>query len=328
MQSVLAIAHYTLQGSVLLAPMAGVSDWPWRSICQHYGAALTSSEMLTANHALWHSEKSRLRMNSGEGLVPNSVQIVGSDPQQMADAAKYAVDAGAALIDINMGCPAKKVCKKAAGSALLQDTGLVEKILQTVVNAVPVPVTLKIRTGWDQHSKNAVQVGIIAEQAGIQALVIHGRTRACRFNGSAEYDTIRAVKHVLGIPVIANGDIDSVARALEVRHYTGADGLMLGRAVQGRPWLISQVNDALAGRQPQEPCWQEKLHCMEQHMMAIHQFYGEQKGLGFARKHMAFYLEHLQLYHYRSWFNHINNAASQLEFIRQLRNDFVEGSAA
>lgn len=325
----LTIARYSLPSPVLLAPMAGVTDSPWRQVCQEYGAGLTTCEMLTAQSALWHSDKSRLRLQaSDQSRLPHSVQIVGSEPAMLADAARQAEKAGARLIDINMGCPAKKVCKKAAGSALLRDEKLVAAILQAVVQASNVPVTLKIRTGWDCDNRNAVSVAAIAEQAGIQALAVHGRTRACRFNGEAEYDTIAQVKQSVNIPVIANGDIDSVEKALFVKDYTGADGLMLGRAVQGRPWLIRQINAALAGGAAEEPHWRQKLDCMRLHCRAIHDFYGEQKGLGFVRKHMAFYLEHLQLSHCRQTFNRIDNADAQMAFIDCLRDHFTEGKAA
>lgn len=308
--------------------MAGVTDTPWRLICQRWGAGLTTSEMLIANSALWHSDKSRLRLSKPEQAVPHSIQIVGSEPELMAESAREAVAYGADIVDINMGCPAKKVCKKAAGSALLKDEALVGQILDAVVAAVNVPVTLKIRTGWDDQQRNAVRIAQIAEQAGIQALAIHGRTRACRFNGEAEYDTIADVKSRVQLPVIANGDIDSVEKALWVKHHTGADALMLGRAVQGRPWLLAQVIDALAGQPVAEPELQQKLEDIAGHIRAIHRFYGDRKGIGFARKHMAAYLEHLQLSHYRTLFNQINDTAAQLMFIDRLGDYYTEGKAA
>lgn len=309
--------------------MAGVTDTPWRLICQHFGAGLTTSEMLIANSALWHSDKSRLRLSKPERMaVPHSIQIVGSEPVLMAQSAREAVAYGAEIVDINMGCPAKKVCKKAAGSALLKDENLVKDILAAVVGAVDVPVTLKIRTGWDEQNRNALTIARIAEDAGIKALAIHGRTRACRFNGHAEYDTIAAVKSAITIPVIANGDIDSVEKACWVKRHTGADAVMLGRAVQGQPWLIQQVVAALAGNTVDEPSVTEKMQCMRQHVEQLHDFYGEQKGLGFARKHMAFYLEHLQLSDYRSMFNQINDPAQQLSFIDSLAERYTEGKAA
>lgn len=327
--AVFAIARYSLPSTVLLAPMAGVTDTPWRLICQQWGAGLTTSEMLIANSALWHSDKSRLRLARPAHMqVPHSIQIVGSEPQLMAESAQQAVAYGADIVDINMGCPAKKVCKKAAGSALLKDETLVEQILTAVVAAVDVPVTLKIRTGWDEHHRNAVRIAQIAEQAGIAALAIHGRTRADRFNGDAEYDTIAEVKSRITIPVIANGDIDSVEKALRVKQHTGVDALMLGRAVQGQPWLMAEIAAALDSKPWQAPDISQKLAAIREHVEALHGFYGEHKGMGFVRKHMAFYLQHLQLSHYRATFNQINNAAAQLLFTDNLREYYQEGIAA
>lgn len=324
-----AIANYTLPSNVLLAPMAGVTDTPWRLLCQEWGAGLTSSEMLIANSAHWHTEKSRLRVGKPEAMqVPHSVQIVGSEPEMMAESARQALHYGAEIIDINMGCPAKKVCKKAAGSALLKDERLVEQILTAVVAAVPIPVTLKIRTGWDADSKNAVTIAKIAEQAGIRALAIHGRTRACRFVGEVEYETITEVKAATTLPIIANGDIDSVEKALWVKQYTQADALMLGRGVQGRPWLFQQIIAAQAGQIIADPDNAQKIDIIERHIKALHQFYGERKGLGFARKHMGFYLEHLQASEKRTDFNRLLDAQSQLVFIDQLREELIKGNVA
>lgn len=309
--------------------MAGVTDTPWRLICQEWGAGLTSSEMLIANSALWHSEKSRLRvLKPQDSRVPHSIQIVGGDPELMAQSAQEAVAYGAEIIDINMGCPAKKVCKKAAGSALLQDEKLVEQILKAVVAAVDLPVTLKIRTGWDEAHRNALTIAKIAEQAGIQALAIHGRTRACRFVGEVEYETIAKVKQSISIPVIANGDIDSVEKALWVKHYTQADGLMIGRGAQGRPWFFKQLIDALQSRTIEEPALNQKIAVITQHIEALHHFYGEQRGLGFARKHMGFYLEHLGLLDYRASFNQLNSAVEQMAFVARLYDYFEEGKVA
>lgn len=309
--------------------MAGVTDTPWRLICQDWGAGLTTSEMLIANSAHWESDKSRLRLAKPEQMqVPHSIQIVGGDVALMAESARQAVLYGAEIIDINMGCPAKKVCKKAAGSALMKDELLVAQILQAVVAAVTVPVTLKIRTGWDLEHRNAVTIASIAEQAGIQALAIHGRTRACRFHGEIEYETIAEVKSRISIPVIANGDIDSVEKALWVKAYTQADALMVGRTVQGRPWLIQQIAAALQGATAEEPSVQQKLQVMREHIQALHRFYGERKGLGFVRKHMQAYLEHLQLSHYRAQFNQITDATTQLQFVDSLCEHFTKGKAA
>lgn len=326
---VLTIAHHKLPSQVLLAPMAGVTDTPWRLICQEWGAGLTTTEMLIANSALWDSEKSRLRLvKTKQNNLPYSVQIVGSDPLLMAESAKQAIAYGADIIDINMGCPAKKVCKKAAGSALLQDEPLVQAILHAVVNAVDIPVTLKIRTGWDVEHRNAVRIAKMAEQEGIQALAIHGRTRACRFMGNAEYDTIAEVKHQVGIPVIANGDIDSVEKALWVKQYTRADALMIGRGVQGRPWLIQAISMALQGEEYAEPSDNDKFLQIKAHIQALHQFYGARKGLGFARKHTACYLEHLKLSDYRAQFNQIKEASLQLQFFDNLQENLMTGKIA
>lgn len=309
--------------------MAGVTDTPWRLICQAWGAGLTTSEMLIANSAHWQSDKSRLRLAKPDNmLVPHSIQIVGSDIELMAESARQAVDYGADIVDINMGCPAKKVCKKAAGSALLKDEPLVAQILHAVVSAVNVPVTLKIRTGWDVEQRNALTIAQIAEDVGIQALAIHGRTRACRFHGEIEYDTIAEVKSRIRIPVIANGDIDSVEKALWVKSYTQADALMVGRGVQGRPWLIQQIAAALQGETIEEPAGLEKLLVIRQHIAALHEFYGERKGLGFVRKHMQAYLEHLELSHYRAEFNQITDATTQLQFVDSLCEHFTKGKAA
>lgn len=324
-----AIADYTLPSNVLLAPMAGVTDTPWRMLCQEWGAGLTSSEMLIANSAHWDTEKSRLRVSKPQSSqVPHSVQIVGSEPDMMAESAQQALQYGADIIDINMGCPAKKVCKKAAGSALLKDEQLVEKILLAVTSAVNVPVTLKIRTGWDNDNKNALRIARIAEQSGIQALAIHGRTRACRFVGEVEYDTIAEVKAAVSIPVIANGDIDSIEKALWVKHYTQADALMIGRGVQGRPWFMRQVVAALQGQQILEPEVAQKLAIIKRHISALHQFYGAKKGLGFARKHMGFYLEHLAVGERKTYFNRLPSTDMQLQFIDALQEDFTKGNVA
>lgn len=327
--NVFAIANYTLPSNVLLAPMAGVTDTPWRLLCQEWGAGLTSSEMLIANSAHWDTEKSRLRVSKPTASqVPHSVQIVGSEPDMMAESAKQAMAYGADIIDINMGCPAKKVCKKAAGSALLKDEALVEKILLAVTSAVSVPVTLKIRTGWDDTNKNAKRIAKIAQQSGIQALAIHGRTRACRFVGEVEYETIAEVKSAVTIPVIANGDIDSIEKALWVKNYTQADALMIGRGVQGRPWFFQQVIAALKGEEAYEPSYSEKLTIIADHIKALHQFYGERKGLGFARKHMGFYLEQLAVGERKADFNRLPDTETQLQFIDALRDDFVKGNVA
>ena len=236
------IGPYQLENNLILAPMAGISDRPFRELCKQFGAGLAVSEMVASNPALRRHKRTLLKADhSGETGI-RSVQILGTDPQQMADAAKLNAQRGAQIIDINMGCPAKKVCSVAAGSALLKDEALVKRILDAVVNAVDIPVTLKIRTGWDMHSRNAVEIAQIAENAGIAALTIHGRTRACKFDGQAEHETVKKVKQSISIPVIANGDIDSPEQAQFVLHSTGADAIMIGRAAQGNPWLFSQIS--------------------------------------------------------------------------------------
>ncbi len=325
----ISIGQYTLQSPVLLAPMAGVTDAPFRSLCQQFHAGLTTSEMVTVKTQHWHSDKSRLRfVDTDNPAVPHSVQIVGSDPHTMAEAAHQVEVNGADIIDINMGCPAKKVCKKAAGSALLKDEILVEQILTQVVKAVSVPVTLKIRTGWDAQSRNAVTIAQIAQDAGIQMLTVHGRTRACRFVGAVEYDTIAEVKQAVHIPVIANGDITSVAAARDVAAHTQADGIMIGRGALGQPWLMQQVIAGLTGTSVAAPTLSEKCRIIESHVSAIHQFYGDYKGVCFARKHLTWYLEHLGLDRHKQTFNRLQTVDEQLSFIRQLPTALTKGKAA
>ncbi|MCX7088387.1 MAG: tRNA dihydrouridine synthase DusB [Methylococcales bacterium] len=286
------IGPYRLANPLILAPMAGVSDRPFRELCQQQGAALTVSEMVASNPALSKSSKSLLRTDfSGETGI-RSVQILGTDPQQMAAAARLNEQRGAQIIDINMGCPAKKVCAVAAGSALLRNEELVKRILEHVVAAVSIPVTLKIRTGWDIHSKNALAIAHIAENAGIAALTIHGRTRACKFTGDAEYTTIRDVKQQINIPVIANGDIDSPEKARYVLETTGADALMIGRAAQGNPWLFKQINHFLeTGKTLNKPTVNELKQLLLQHLEQLYSFYGTVSGVRIARKHIGWYLK-------------------------------------
>lgn len=271
--------------------MAGVSDQPFRSICSMMGAGLVVNEMVTSDTRLWHSTKSQTRLTWTGAKEPRMVQIAGSDPETMADAARACVALGAQIIDINMGCPAKKVCNKAAGSALLQDESLVEKILVNVVNSVAVPVTLKYRTGWCPSTRNAVVVGKIAEQAGIAALTLHGRTRACRFAGAAEYDSIAEVVRNVAIPVIANGDIDSPQKAKQVLQHTGAAAVMIGRAAQGNPWIFPQINAYLADQEmPQLASLRDIAKVISIHLLDLHEFYGDYLGPRIARKHVAWYL--------------------------------------
>jgi len=275
---------------LILAPMAGVTDRPFRQICRQQGAGHTVCEMVTSDTSLWNSTKSSFRLNHDGEPNPKSVQIVGYDPQMLADAARLNMERGADIIDINMGCPAKKVCNRLAGSALMQDEALVARILETVVKAVPIPVTLKTRTGWNREHKNGVTIAKIAEDCGIQMLAIHGRTRADKYQGQAEYDTISAIKQAVKIPVIANGDIDSPEKALSVLQQTGCDGIMLGRAAHGRPWIFREIRHYLNTSTLLPPIsLEERAAVIFQHLSALHDFYGDDLGIRFARKHLAWY---------------------------------------
>jgi tRNA-dihydrouridine synthase B len=288
------IGPYDLASPFVLAPMAGVTDTPFRKLCRQFGAGMTTSEMTTADTSLWQTAKSRHRLDLDLDAEPVAVQIAGSEPEQLATAARACVERGAQIIDINMGCPAKKVCKRLAGSALLRDEKLVEDILATVVAAVDVPVTLKIRTGWDAENRNGVEIARIAEQCGIQALAIHGRTRACRYRGHAEYDTIARIKEAISIPVIANGDITSVEKSLEVLRLTNADGLMIGRGAQGRPWIFQELRTGLQNRSVFAPLAKNQLRdIMLGHLEDMHRFYGESTGVRVARKHLTWYCQSL-----------------------------------
>ena len=270
--------------------MAGVTDRPFRILCRRFGAGLAASEMLTADTRLWDTPKSRRRMDHAGEPSPRVVQIAGFDPAMMADAARRNVDAGAEIIDINMGCPAKKVCNRLAGSALMQDEALVARILQSVVEAVGAPVTLKMRTGWDRGHKNGIRIARIAEDAGIQALAIHGRTRTDMFQGEAEHDTVRAIKANVKIPVFANGDIDSPQRARAILAATGCDGIMIGRAAQGRPWIFDEVNFFLATGELRADLPQQKVRdIMRAHLEDLYAFYGDASGVRVARKHLSWY---------------------------------------
>ncbi len=312
---VLKIGSYTLDNNLIVAPMAGVTDRPFRELCLRYGAGMAVSEMMSSNPKLWNTSKSQQRMvHTGESGI-RSVQIAGSDPQLMAEAAQFSVDNGAQIIDINMGCPAKKVNKKLAGSALLQYPKMIESILKAVVNAVDVPVTLKTRTGWDLDNKNCVEIAKMAEHCGIQAFALHGRTKSCMYKGEAEYDSIKAVKQAISIPVIANGDIDSPEKAKFVLDYTGADALMIGRPAQGQPWIFNQIHYFLENgtHMPALPIEEIKA-IMLGHVTALHQFYGEYLGPRIARKHVGWYLkEHETAVEFRRNFNGIEQAQSQLD---------------
>jgi tRNA-dihydrouridine synthase B len=284
------IGPYTLPSNVLLAPMAGVTDRPFRILCRRFGAGLAASEMLSADVRLWDTPKSRRRMDHEGEPSPRVVQIAGFDPAMMAEAAQRNVDAGAQIIDINMGCPAKKVCNRLAGSALLQDEALVARILHSVVAAVPVPVTLKTRTGWDPRHKNGLNISKIAQDAGIQALAIHGRTRTDMYQGCAEHETVAMIKASLQIPVFANGDIDSPQRAKKILADTGCDGIMIGRAAQGRPWIFDEVNFFLSSGELRADLALEKVRdIMRAHLEDLYAFYGDATGVRVARKHLSWY---------------------------------------
>ena len=286
-----SIGPYEFRNRLALAPMAGVTDRPFRQLCRALGAGMTVSEMISSHPDLRDSRKTRLRMDHAGEPGPIIVQIAGGIPQMMAEAAVYNVSQGAQIIDINMGCPAKKVCKVDAGSALLRDTGLVESILRAVVAAVEVPVTLKIRTGWSRRQRNAIEVARIAEDCGIAALSVHGRTREDKYQGEAEYETVRRVKQMLSIPVIANGDIDSAKKAKMVMDFTAADAIMVGRIAQQRPWIFRQIEQYLrTGKEPGEPSDELKFQWLGSHIRNLHAFYGEYQGVRIARKHINWQL--------------------------------------
>ncbi len=282
------IGPYTIAPNVVLAPMAGVTDKPFRQLCKRLGAGLAASEMTISDPRFWTTRKSIHRMDHAGEPAPISVQIAGTEPAQLAEAARYNVDHGAQIIDINMGCPAKKVCNAWAGSALMRDEALVARILQAVVAAVDVPVTLKIRTGWCAQVRNAPAIARIAQDSGIKALAIHGRTRDQHYIGTAEYDTIAAIKAMLDIPVLANGDVDSPRKAEQVLKHTGADAVMVGRAAQGRPWIFREIAHYLAtGQELPPPSLTEVRGILLGHLTDLHAFYGEQQGVRIARKHLA-----------------------------------------
>jgi tRNA-dihydrouridine synthase B len=286
------IGPYALPSKVLLAPMAGVTDRPFRILCRRFGAGLAASEMLSADVRLWNTPKSRWRMDHTGEPSPRVVQIAGFDPEMMADAAQRNIDAGAEIIDINMGCPAKKVCNRLAGSALLQDEELVGRILRGVVRAVSAPVTLKTRTGWDLEHKNGLRIAKIAEDSGIAALAIHGRTRTEMYRGNAEHETVAAIKAAVRIPVFANGDITSAEQAARILKDTGCDGIMIGRAAQGRPWIFDEVNFFLSTGEIRAVLAPEKVRdIMRAHLEDLYDFYGDQTGVRVARKHLSWYFQ-------------------------------------
>jgi len=311
------LGPYILKNNLLVAPMAGVTDRPFRQLCRRLGAGMAVSEMVSSNSLLWGSEKTLRRANHAGETEPKSVQLAGADPAMMADAARYNVDNGAQIIDINMGCPAKKVCNVLAGSALLRDEPLVARIVEAVVRSVDVPVTLKIRTGWDRDHHNGVQVARIAEAAGIQALAVHGRTRADAYQGDAEYETIAAIKAAVRIPVIANGDIDSPEKAKRVLEATGADGVMIGRAAQGRPWIFREIDHFLrTGMHLPEPNAREIRNILLDHLKNLYEFYGEHLGVRIARKHISWYSKGLVGGGtFRHAINQVESVPAQIEMI-------------
>ncbi|MDE1981945.1 MAG: tRNA dihydrouridine synthase DusB [Betaproteobacteria bacterium] len=316
------IGPYRLKNNLMVAPMAGVTDRPFRQLCKTMGAGLAVSEMVSSNSLLWGSEKTKRRANHEGEVEPKSVQIAGADPAMMAEAARYNVDQGAQIIDINMGCPAKKVCNVMAGSALLQNEPLVQRILEAVVSAVPVPVTLKIRTGWDRSHRNALTVARIAEESGIQSLAIHGRTRACGYTGEAEYETIAAVKASIRIPVVANGDITNPEKARRVLELTGADGLMIGRAAQGRPWIFREIDHYLTTGTLLPPPEVSEIHrVLNGHLEDLYAFYGLETGVRVARKHISWYTRGLKG---SAAFRHAMNQLQSVAEQHQAVNSFFD----
>ena len=321
------IGPYQLANQLFVAPMAGVTDRPFRQLCKKLGAGYAVSEMIASNALLWKSEKTQRRANHQGEFKPIAVQIAGADPAMMADAAKLNVDNGAQIIDINMGCPAKKVCNVAAGSALLRDEPLVQQIIEAVVQAGgigpnAVPVTLKIRTGWDRENKNALAVAKLAEQSGISMLTVHGRTRADLYHGAAEYETIQAVKSSVRIPVVANGDITTPEKAAQVLKLTGADAIMIGRAAQGRPWIFREIAHYLVtGDTLPTPEIDEIQNIMNEHLLDHYAFYGEYTGLRTARKHIGWYCKGLRnSHHFRQRMNTADDCKTQLQMV----NDFFD----
>jgi tRNA-dihydrouridine synthase B len=320
------IGPYLLTNNLILAPMAGVTDRPFRMLCRKLGAGMAVSEMISSNSLLWGSKKTLRRANHEGETEPKSVQIAGTDPAMMAEAARHNAGQGAQIIDINMGCPAKKVCNVMAGSALLQDEPLVGRILQAVVDAVDIPVTLKIRTGWDRDHRNGVNVARIAEQCGIQALAVHGRTRADGYKGNAEYDTIAAIKQAVTIPVIANGDITTPAKARHVLDYTGADAVMIGRAAQGRPWIFREIEHFLqTGNYLPAPSVDEIRRIMLEHLHNLYDFYGEYTGVRMARKHISWYSKgHRHGALFRDAVNRVETIDQQLHMTNAFFDRLVE----
>ena len=316
------IGPYELTAPLALAPMAGVTDLPFRQLCRRMGAGLAASEMVTSDVRLWNTSKSRLRLDHRGEPDPRVVQIAGYDAAMMADAARQNVERGAQVIDINFGCPAKKVCNRAAGSALMRDENLVRDILAAVVSAARVPVTLKMRTGWDRDNRNAVAIARIAEGEGLAALAVHGRTRADFFEGDAEYETVAAVKRSVRIPVFVNGDIDCAAKALKALEQSGADGVMIGRAAQGRPWIFRELAATFSNTSVASPSLAEVRAIMLSHLEALYSFYGESQGVRVARKHLGWYCRlHQEVGHLPVELLKTEIASEQLS----LTDDFLSG---
>jgi tRNA-dihydrouridine synthase B len=323
------IGPIQLKNRLIVAPMAGVTDRPFRSLCKQLGAGMAVSEMVASNSLLWGSEKTIRRGNHEGEVEPKVIQIAGADPEMMAEAARYNVDKGADIIDINMGCPAKKICNVYAGSALLKDEPLVARIVDAVVRAVHVPVTLKIRTGWNKDNRNALAIAKIAEDHGIQSLAMHGRTRACMYTGDAEYDTIRAVKQSVSIPVVANGDITTPEKAKFVLEYTGADAVMIGRAAQGRPWIFREIEHYLqTGGKLAPPPVEEIREVLLGHLHDLYAFYGYERGTRVARKHISWYTKGLRNSAvFRSRMNTLDDAQAQLAAVNEFFGSLLSFSA-
>lgn len=316
----LKLGPYSHESRVVVAPMAGVTDRPFRDLCREFGSHWLVSEMVTSDQRLWQSRKSKTRLAHHDEKGLSWVQLAGAEPGMMADAAARNVELGADIIDINMGCPARKVCNKAAGSALMRDEALVQKILDAVAGAVAVPVTLKLRLGWSRDEINAPIIAAMAEDAGFALVTVHGRSRADRFQGTVDYDAIGEVKRSVSLPIIANGDITSPEQAGRVLQVTGADGVMIGRAAQGRPWLPSQIDEYLAtGRYSAEPTESEIADLMCRHLDALHKFYGEFPGVRIARKHIGWTLDGMELGELKRHFHQLVEPAEQINFIHQLR---------
>ena len=329
------IGPHQLPGRIVLAPMAGLTDQPFRNICRRLGAGMATSEMTTADTSQWQTGKSRHRLTFDNENGLKIVQIAGSEPEQFAEAAQAIAELGADIIDINMGCPAKKVCKRLAGSALLQDESLVKDILQATVGAVDIPVTLKMRTGWNPENRNGPAVAALAEECGIASLAVHGRTRTCMYKGEAEYDTIRSIKEAVSIPVFANGDITTAQQAEQVLKYTTADGILIGRGALGYPWIFREVNSWLAKKVSVDaPSAAEQRDIILSHLDALYELYGEATGVRVARKHLTWYCQHIEgAGVFRDKVVRIESAAKQRQateefFIRYQANDLTAAKAS